>query len=90
MYVYPILDKKKNFKEIEIIMLYKNNNDYGKFVDAVYSYVTVDDPDETKRRINNVLDFVIRLRHSYVDNDKCVSVSDVNAEILRVAELCDL
>ena len=65
-------------------------NGYNKVINAIYEYVTADSPDEVKRRIENVLDFNINLRHSYVDNDKPMSVQDVNMEILRMAELKDL
>ena len=65
-------------------------NGYNKVINAIYEYVNADSPDEVKRRIENVLDFNINLRHSYVDNDKPMSVQDVNMEILRMAELKDL
>ena len=65
-------------------------NGYNKVINAIYEYVNAENPDEVKHRIDKVLDFNIRLRHSYVDNDKPQSVSDVNKEILRIAELKDL
>ena len=61
-------------------------NGYNKVISAIYEYVNAVDPDDVKKRIDKVLDFNIRLRHSYVDNDKKMSVQDVNMEILHVAE----
>ena len=55
-----------------------------RVVDEIYRYVLSDDM--SVERINNVLDFVIGLRHSYVDNDKPMSSMQVNMEILRIAE----
>ena len=51
-----------------------------------------DDPDECKKRLDNMLDFIIRLRHSFVDADKPKPVSkhELNMEILRRAELNEL
>ena len=58
-----------------------------KPIDAIYEYLyEAGDPDESKRRLDGILDFVIRLRHSYVDNDKPKSAMDVNSEILEIAE----
>ena len=62
-------------------------NDFmRKPIDAIYEYLyEAVDPDESKKRLDNILDFVIRLRHSFVDNDKPVSAMDVNREILEIA-----
>ena len=62
----------------------------NKVINAIYEYVNADEPDECKRRLDNMVDFIIRLRHSYIDNDKPVSAFDVNMEILRAAELAGL
>ena len=62
-------------------------------INAIYRYVNdADDPDECKVRLDNMLDFVIRLRHSFVDNDKPKPTSnyDINMEIFRRAELNEL
>lgn len=59
----------------------------NKAINAVYEYVNeAVDPDECKRRLDLMVDFIIRLRHSYVDMDKPMSDHDVNMELLRVAE----
>jgi len=65
-----------------VVMCFMN-----KAINAIYEYVNADEPDECKRRLDAMVDFIIRLRHSYVDNDKPVSACDVNMEILRIAEL---
>ena len=59
-----------------------------KVIDAVYNYLyDVTNPDDCKKRLDNVLDFVIRLRHSFVDNDKQRSTNDdINKQILQEAE----
>lgn len=58
-----------------------------KAIDAIYEYLyDVEDPDECKRRLDNVLEFVVSLHHSFVDNDKPKSAVDVNRDILRIAE----
>lgn len=55
-------------------------------VDAVYGYVCDhSDPDECKRRLDKTVDFVIRLRHSYVDNDRPKTNQEVNQEIYDIA-----
>lgn len=59
-----------------------------KVIDAIYEYLyDTTDPDDCKVRLDRVLEFVIRLRHSFVDNDKPMSAVGVNKEILRIAEL---
>ena len=74
-------------------MVVKNMlNKYNKAINAIYEYVYAADPDECKKRIENILDFNIRLRHSYVDNDKQIPVSnyDINMKILQAANLAEL
>jgi len=62
-------------------------NNFNDVVDNVYNYlVSCDDPDKCKERIDKVLEFVIRLRHSYVDNDKPKSSMEINDEILEIAK----
>lgn len=65
-------------------------NKFNKVVNSVYEYIDADDPDDCKKHLENVLEFVIRLRHSYVDNDKPMSSQDVNIMILRKALEADL
>jgi len=56
-------------------------------INSIYGYIDADDPDTVKSHLDAVVDFVIRLRHSYVDNDKPMSTCDLNTAILRSAEL---
>lgn len=66
-------------------------NEYGSMANCIYSYLNAsDDPDECLRRLDCVLNFVIRLRHSYVDNDKPMSSQEVNMDIVHQAELVGL
>lgn len=66
-------------------------NKFNKAINAIYDYVYDDDPDECKKRIEHILDFNIRLRHSYVDNDKPKSNVEIKVEeILRCADLAGL
>ena len=61
-------------------------------INAIYSYIDESDPDKCKQCIDKALEFIIRLRHSYVDNDKPKPVSnyDINQEIIRQADLAGL
>jgi len=65
-------------------------NKFNKAVNAIYDYVYAVDPDECKTRIEQMLNFNIRLRHSFVDNDKPSTNFDVNMEILRLADVGEL
>ena len=68
--------------------------DFNRFIDGAYGYLLdVDDPDECKKRLDDMVDFMVRLRHSFVDNDKQRPVSskhELNMEILHRATLNDL
>ena len=60
-------------------------NKYQMMVNSIYDYICDDDKAECKQRLDSVVDFVVRLRHSYIDNDKPKSSMDVNREILDIA-----
>jgi len=63
---------------------------FNKAVNAIYDYVYSVDPNVCKKNIDQMLMFIIRLHHSFVDNDKPSSNFDVNMNILRLAELGEL
>lgn len=57
-------------------------------IDSVYEYLyDAPNPDDCKKRLDKVLEFVIRLRHTFVDNHKQQTVQDVNKEIMDIAAL---
>ena len=56
-------------------------------IDEIYKWInSPDDMQVCKQRIDELLRFVIGLRHSWVDADKPMSVVDVNNYILEVAQ----
>ena len=60
-------------------------------LNSIYSYVNeASDPAECKKCLDKVLDFAIRLRQSYVDNDKPVTSNELNEKILRQADMIGL
>ena len=64
---------------------------FDEMVNAVYSYVNeADSSDECLNCLNNALEFMIRLRHSYVDNDKPKTNLEINEELLKRADLVGL
>jgi len=66
-------------------------NGYNKAINGIYNYLyDAENPMESKQRLDKMVNFIIDLRHSYVDNDKPMSTYDVNMEILRQAELKSL
>lgn len=71
----------------------ERDNEFGKVVDIVYWYLDCDDLDLQKQRLKTVMEFVVGLYQSWVDNDKPKVPADnryINELLIAEAKWVDL
>jgi len=48
----------------------ERNEKFREMVNGIYGFLDCDDVDDQKQRLNECMEFMVSLHHSWVDNDK--------------------